>query len=101
MTERSTRWSGRLRDLVPAAIADAVLAGAGAAIETGELQTLDASFDLPDGRRAFETRISPSGADEVTAIIRDFTDQRAAQTELRQSRTRSSRRPTRHATAGA
>ena len=79
---------GRLRDLVPAAIADAVLAGAGAAIETGEVQTLDASFDLPDGRRAFETRISPSGADEVTAIIRDFTDQRAAQTELRQSRTR-------------
>jgi signal transduction histidine kinase len=79
---------GRLHDLVPAGIADAVLSGAAAAIETGEVQTLDSSFDLPDGRRAFETRISPSGADEVTAIVRDFTDQRAAQLELRQSRTR-------------
>jgi len=79
---------GRLHDLVPAGIADAVLSGAAAAIETGEVQTLDASFDLPGGRRDFETRISPSDADEVTAIVRDFTDQRAAQTELRQSRTR-------------
>jgi signal transduction histidine kinase len=79
---------GRLQDVVPAGIAETVLTGASAAIETGELQTLDASFDLPDGRRAVETRISPSGADEVMAIVRDFTDQRAAQTELRQSRAR-------------
>jgi signal transduction histidine kinase len=78
----------RLHDVVPAGIADAVLSGAAAAIETGELQTRDATFDLSDGQRAFETRISPSGADEVTAIVRDFTDQRAAQAELRQSRAR-------------
>jgi signal transduction histidine kinase len=79
---------GRLHDVLPAGVADAILSVASAAIETGEVQTLDASFDLPEGRRAFETRISPSGADEVTAIVRDFTDQRAAQSELRQSRTR-------------
>jgi signal transduction histidine kinase len=79
---------GRLHDIVPAEIAEAVQSVAAAAIETGQLQTLDASFDLPTGRRAFEVRVSPSGADEVTAIVRDFTDQRAAQSELRQSRTR-------------
>jgi signal transduction histidine kinase len=79
---------GRLHDVLPASVAEAVLSGASAAIDTGELQTLDVSFDLPDGRRDFETRITPSGADEVTAIVRDFTDQRAAQSELRRSRTR-------------
>jgi signal transduction histidine kinase len=79
---------GRIHDVVPPGVAEAVLAGAAAAIESGELQTLDVSFDLPLGHRDFETRIMQSGADEVTAIVRDFTDQRAAQSELRQSRTR-------------
>jgi signal transduction histidine kinase len=79
---------GRLHEVLPAGVAEAVLSGASAALETGEVQTLDVSFDLPLGRRDFETRITPSGADEVTAIVRDFTDQRAAQSELRQSRTR-------------
>jgi signal transduction histidine kinase len=79
---------GRLHEVLPAGVAEAVLSGASAALETGEVQTLDVSFDLPLGRRDFETRITPSGADEVTAIVRDFTDQRAAQSELRQSRAR-------------
>jgi signal transduction histidine kinase len=79
---------GLLHEVLPAGVAEAVLSGASAALETGEVQTLDVSFDLPLGRRDFETRITPSGADEVTAIVRDFTDQRAAQSELRQSRTR-------------
>jgi signal transduction histidine kinase len=69
-------------------VADAVLVGATAAIESGQLQTLDVSLDLPLGRRNFETRITQSGAEEVTAILRDFTDQRAAQSELRESRAR-------------
>ncbi len=46
------------------------------------------SLDLPGGTRQFEARIAPSGADEVTAIIRDFTIQRTAEAELRQSRAR-------------
>jgi signal transduction histidine kinase len=79
---------GRLHDLLPAGAAEAVLAGAAAAVETGELQTLDLSLDLPLGLRDVEARITRSGADEVTAIVRDFTDQRAAQTEVLQSRTR-------------
>ena len=78
----------RIHDVLPPAVAEAVLEGAAEAIESGKLQAIDVSFDLPVGRRDFETRITPSGADEVTAIVRDFTDQRAAQSELRQSRTR-------------
>ena len=40
------------------------------------------------GHRAFESRITASGADEVTAIVRDFSEQRAAEEELRRSRAR-------------
>ena len=38
--------------------------------------------------RSLEARLAPSGPDEVTAIIRDFTDQRAAEAEIRRSRAR-------------
>ena len=58
------------------------------ALETGELQAYDFSLSLPTGPRDFEARIAPSGPDEVTAIVRDFTDQRAAEAELRRSRAR-------------
>lgn len=79
---------GRIEDVLRPAAAKAVLEAAAVAIETGELQALDFSSDLPIGRRDFEIRITPSGADEVTAIVRDFTDQRMAQSEVRRSRTR-------------
>jgi signal transduction histidine kinase len=58
------------------------------ALDTGRLQAYDFTLDVPGGRRELEARVSPSGPDEVTAIVRDFTEQRAAQQELRQSRTR-------------
>ncbi len=79
---------GRISDILPADAAQAVLSAASHAIDSGQLQTVDVTLDSPIGRRDFETRITPSGADEVTAIVRDFTDQRAAEAELRRSRTR-------------
>jgi signal transduction histidine kinase len=75
-------------DLLPPDAAAAILSAATAAIDSGTLQQVDFSVDLPGGRRDFESRVTPSGADEATAIVRDFTEQRAAQTELRRSRTR-------------
>ncbi len=67
---------------------EVALASADRALETGELQAYDFSLDLPSGRRDFEARLAPSGPDEVTAIVRDFTDQRAAESEIRRSRAR-------------
>lgn len=78
----------RLHDLMLAEAPEAVLASADRALGNGELQTYDFSLDLPTGNRDFEARIAPSGPDEVTAIVRDFTDQRAADAELRRSRAR-------------
>ena len=45
-------------------------------------------FDLAGGRRELEARVAPSGPDEVTAIVRDFTDVRAVEAEVRRSRAR-------------
>ena len=77
----------RLGDLLAGDEARTTLA-TGRGVDAGGLLTSLFSIDLPDGRREFEARIAPSGPDEVTAIVRDFTDQRAAEDELRRSRAR-------------
>lgn len=64
------------------------LAATQRAIDEGGLQSFDISIDTPVGRRELEARVTASGQDEVTAIIRDFTDQRAIDAELRRSRAR-------------
>ncbi len=45
-------------------------------------------LELPDGQRELEVRLAPSGHGEVTAIVRDFTDERRAEAEVRASRAR-------------
>ena len=78
----------RLHERCSAVARPALTATADRALDTGRLQAYDFALDLPAGRREFEARVAPSGPDEVTAIVRDFTDQRAAEAELRRSRAR-------------
>ena len=71
------------------AVADErALHSATAALDTGRLQAYDFVLELPAGRRELEARVSPSGPNEVTAIVRDFTDVRAVEAEVRRSRAR-------------
>ncbi len=67
---------------------DRMRAAAAEALASGELQSFDFTAEVPGSRREYEVRLTPSGPDEVTAIIRDFTLQRAAEAEVRQSRAR-------------
>jgi signal transduction histidine kinase len=78
----------RLHDLMFAVASQAALAAAGRALDSGDLQAFDFNLDLPSGERSFEARVAPSGPDEVTAIVRDFTAQRAGEAELQRSRAR-------------
>jgi signal transduction histidine kinase len=78
----------RLYERMYAEASAAALTSADRALETGALQAYDFSLVVPTGTREFEARIAPSGPAEVTAIVRDFTDQRAAEAELRRSRAR-------------
>ncbi len=79
---------GSIEEALPPDMGRTLRVAAETAISSGTIQTLDMSIELPSGRRDYEARVTPSGADEVTAIIRDFTVQRATQDELRRSRAR-------------
>ncbi len=81
--------SGRqLHQAMFAVAGDRALQATADALDTGRLQAFDFTLDLPAGPRELEARVSPSGPDEVTAIVRDFTDVRAVEAEVRRSRTR-------------
>jgi signal transduction histidine kinase len=71
-----------------AAAGDRAMRAAAEAVDTGRLQSYDFALDLAGGRRELEARVAPSGPNEVTAIVRDFTDVRAVEAEVRRSRTR-------------
>jgi len=79
---------GRLHELMFASAGGPALAAAARALDSGLLQSYDFSLQLPEGPRQLEARVAPSGPDEVTAIIRDFTAQREVDVELRRSRAR-------------
>ena len=78
----------RTFDMMTEGVGDQALAATPRALAEGDLQSFDFAVDTPVGRRAFEARVTASGQDEATAIIRDFTDQRAIDVELRRSRAR-------------
>jgi signal transduction histidine kinase len=67
---------------------DKIVAATTRAIDEGKLQSLDVEVGDPEDRRELEIRLAPSGPDEVTAIVRDFTDQRKAEADVRASRAR-------------
>ncbi len=78
----------RLYEAMFAAAGDRARHAAAEAIDTGRLQSYDFALDLTGGRRELEARVAPSGPNEVTAIVRDFTDVRAVEAEVRRSRAR-------------
>jgi signal transduction histidine kinase len=80
----ATRLHRALLSSNPGTLSEAVAR----ALDENRLQSLDLDVDLPEGHRELEVRLTPSGPDEVTAIVRDFTDQREAEAEVRRSRAR-------------
>jgi signal transduction histidine kinase len=84
----SSAAARRAHELMLAEVGEAVARSDTGELDTGAGRPHEFSLDLPGGRREFEARFASSGPDEVTAIVRDFTDQRAAEAELRRSRAR-------------
>ncbi len=55
------------------------------ALETGEIQVFEYDLPMGDGKHHFESRVVPSGKDEVLAIVRDITLRKRAEEGLRAS----------------
>ena len=73
-----------VRDLLPDELADTILAGIEAALDSGDTQVIEYDVEIGGALHRREARIVPSGDGEVVAITRDFTEQR--QTEAVQRR---------------
>ena len=58
------------------------------AVATGELQTYEYELEKPDGVKSYEARIVKSGTDEAVCILRDITDRKRTEEELRASEER-------------
>jgi PAS domain S-box-containing protein len=72
-----------VRDVAPPRVADAILACARRALETGELQSVEYELEIDGVVRYCESRMVPSGNAEVVIIMRDFTDKRRVDSKLR------------------
>ena len=75
------------RDVLPADVAERLLEGIAHAIETGEVTTGEYELNLEGVPRTFEARIVRD-EDEAVLIVRDITERKQQEDELRQSRVR-------------
>jgi PAS domain S-box-containing protein len=75
------------RDILPADVAERVLEGIAQALDTGEVATGDYELTLDGVERTFEARIVRDG-DEAVLIVRDISERKRQEGELRSSRVR-------------
>ena len=73
----------KLTDVLPAGFAERLMSGLERALETGEIQTIEHHVDQPSGARDAEVRIVRSGPDDVVMIVRDVTERKRRERELR------------------
>ena len=78
----------RNRDIAPSEFADLIDLRISTTLETGMLQTFEYELPIPGrGVRNYEARMVPSGADEVTTIVRDITERVQVEKELENVKT--------------
>ena len=70
--------------LAPTMIGE-LLAASKLAVETGQVQTVEYSMDLPAGRQTYEARIVASEPEELVAIVRNITRRKKAEEAIRSS----------------
>ncbi len=76
----------RNRDVSSAEFADLIESEIEKTLETSTLQAFEYKLEIPKvGLRDYEARMTPSGKDEVLAVVRDITEQNKAKSALRAS----------------
>ncbi|MEN9262460.1 MAG: PAS domain S-box protein, partial [Thermostichus sp. HHBFW_bins_43] len=75
-------------DIMPPDLAERELFYLQEALRTGQQQIYTYPLILEGEERHFEVRMVPSGTEKVLAVVREFTDQKRAETALRSSEER-------------
>ena len=70
-------------DVLPRKTADRIMRCARNALDRRSVETVDYQLVIGGRLRDFEARMAPSGDDEVLLIVRDFTERRRTERELR------------------
>ncbi len=66
---------------LPEGLAERVERSVNDVLEAGQVQSFEYELDGSKGRKDFETRVAPCGADEVLALVRDVTARKSAELE--------------------
>jgi PAS domain S-box-containing protein len=78
----------KVGDVLPPDLAQANLEKVKKAIETKDIQMYEYQMFLKSENRDFEARFTANGKDEVIVLIRDITDRKQTERELRESENR-------------
>lgn len=75
----------RVDELLPSDLGKTIIGLASEVLDSGDLRTLEYELQKQTGLRSYEGRFNACGSNEVVIIVRDVTDSKQAQRELRQS----------------
>lgn len=82
----SSEFLGKhLYEVLPSEVAEPTMNCVQRALETGEVQILEFQFPVNNNLRDYEARIAVSAENEVMAIIRDITERKKAEVDIRNS----------------
>ncbi|MBX3414331.1 MAG: response regulator [Pirellulales bacterium] len=76
----------KVTDYFPHDLADRLLAVIYRALSTGQLQTLELRLPTPEGLRHLESRVVVCGDDTVLFIVRDVTQRKREEAELKEAK---------------
>jgi signal transduction histidine kinase len=75
----------KVEEVLPAPLAQQVLNGVEKARQTGELQVLENQWPWQESKSYWEARLAVSEENEVVAIVRNITERKQAEDELRET----------------
>jgi len=86
--ERSLNELGRLigskvEEVFETGISNKILNGIHKALKTGESQVIEYSYSLDNEKRYFEARLAATEKEEVISIVRDITEQKQVENDLK------------------
>lgn len=85
LTRDRTFLGKHLKEVFPEDISGPIERGIEKALATGELQILECQVSTDEEIYSYEVRLANSDVDEVMAIIRDITERKRAEEDVRRT----------------